>query len=140
MLVSSLGRNGSLDWLHSISNVLPTALTVTLATEDALVAILQWGAFDVSVEFVARASNSVSLALIPTCTVTAVDKGVPFIGNVIGYSGKDGDMRDKFEQYGDAFVMKTGPRSEVLCINQPEDISAMLSSKAFIPAWPGVYL
>eukprot|EP00892_Ulva_mutabilis_P008878 jgi/Ulvmu1/6362/UM029_0070.1 len=65
-----------------------------------------------------------------------VDKGVPFIGNVIGYSGKDGDMRDKFAKYGHAFVMKTGPQSQVLCIDRPEDITAVLNSKAFMPAWP----
>lgn len=68
--------------------------------------------------------------------VYAVDQGLPFIGNVIGYSGKDGDMRDKFEKYGHAFVMKTGPRSQVLCIDRPEDITTVLNSKAFMPAWP----
>lgn len=70
----------------------------------------------------------------------AVDKGIFLIGNVIGYSGKDGDMREKFAKYGHAFVMKTGPRSDVLCIDRPEDITAVLSSKSFIPAWPRAYL
>lgn len=45
-------------------------------------------------------------------------------------------MRDKFAKYGRAFVMRTGPRTEVLCIDDPEDIAAVLNSKAFMPAWP----
>lgn len=73
-----------------------------------------------------------------TCHVCnyAVDKGVPLIGNIIGYSGKDGDLRDKFEKYGHAFIMRTGPRSQVLCIDRPEDIASVLNSKSFMPAWP----
>lgn len=45
-------------------------------------------------------------------------------------------MRDKFDQYGHVFVMKTGPRSQVLCIDRPDDIIAILNSEAFMPAWP----